>query len=155
MTDTPGADALTDSLLARARAAVEENTRRGVYTPEFRALLDEPLDIRPDPAFAAGPAWGEAVRTADIDPEPPVISTRAVVGPLLRGLKGAVRRGLRWYLPPVTAQVTAHNRAVVDVLAEHSREIVRLRREVEAMRRRVAALEMAAEAERDAATRRA
>ncbi|HEV7677197.1 MAG TPA: hypothetical protein VGQ42_01355 [Candidatus Dormibacteraeota bacterium] len=149
-TPTPG-DGRLDSLLARARAAVEEKTDRGVYTAEFRALLDEPLDIRPDPAFAAGPAWGEALRTADIDPEPPIVSTRPVIGPLVRGLKGAVRRGLRWYLPPVTAQVTAHNRAVVDVLAEHSREIVRLRREVEALRRRVVAVE--AQAERDAARR--
>ncbi len=131
----------SESLLARARAAVEEKTRRGVYTPEFRALLDEPLDIRPDPAFAAGPAWDEVVRTAAIDPHPPIISTRPVIGPLLRRLKSAVRRSLRWYLPPVTAQVSTHNQAVVEVLAEHSRYIVELRREVEALRRRVAALE--------------
>ena len=136
MPDDPAAD-----LLARARAAVAEKTARGIYTPDLRARLAEPLDLRPDPSFAAGPAWDEAVRTAAISPDPPIISTRPVVGPLIRVLKGAVRRSLRWYVAPVTAQVTAHNQAVVEVLAEHSRHIVELRREVDRLRRRVAALE--------------
>jgi ubiquinone biosynthesis protein UbiJ len=64
-----------------------------------------------------------------------------VIGSVLRALKLALRRSLRWYLAPVTTQVTAHNQAVVEVLAEHSRQIVELRREVDRLRRRVAALE--------------
>ena len=141
MTPTPSPDGLDESLLARARAAVADKTARGVYTPEFVGLLEEPLEIRPDPAFAAGPSWEEAVRTAAVSAEPPIISTRPVIGPLLRALKLLVRRSLRWYLGPVTAQVSAHNQAVVDVLAEHSREIVELRHEVASLRRRLSALE--------------
>ena len=134
-------DDLTASLLARARAAVADKTARGVYSPEFRARLAEPLDVRPDPSFAAGPAWDEAVRTAAISPDPPIISTRPVIGPVIRALKNLVRRSLRWYIAPVTAQQTSHNQAVIEVLAEHSRHIVELRREVERLRRRVVALE--------------
>jgi hypothetical protein len=128
-------------LLAAARAAVEEKTRRGVYTPELRARLAEPLDMQPDPGFAAGPAWPEVGRTTDVTPDPPIISTRPVVGTAVRAAKGAVRRGLRWYLGPVTAQVTSHNRAVAEVLAEHNRQIVELRREVELLQRRLAETE--------------
>jgi len=141
MTPISPTDGLDESLLARARAAVADKTARGIYTPEFVALLEEPLEIRADPAFAAGPSWEEAVRTVVVSAEPPIISTRPGIGPLLRGVKLLVRRSLRWYLGPLAAQVTAHNQAVVDVLAEHSREIVELRREVERLRRRVAALE--------------
>jgi hypothetical protein len=144
----PEPDALNESLLARARAAVAEKTARGIYSPEFRARLAEPLEIRPNPAFAAGPAWDEAVRTATVSPDAPIISTRPVVGRVIRVLKVAARRSLHWYVAPVTGQVTAHNQAVVDVLAEHSRHIVELRREVDQLRRRVAALEArAADAE--------
>lgn len=134
-------------LLARARAAVEAKTRSGVYSLDLRLRLAEPLDVRPDPSFAAGPSWEEALRTTDVSPDPPIISTRPVVGPLIRALKRAVSRGLRWYIGPVTAQVTSHNRAVMEVLDAHSREIVALRREVDRLRRRVVELE----AELDAA----
>ena len=134
-------DPVIESLHARARAAVADKTARGVYGPEFRARLAEPLDIRPDPSFAAGPAWEAAVDTAAISPDPPIISTRPVIGPVIRALKALVRRSLRWYLAPVTAQATSHNQAVIEVLAEHSRHIVELRREVERLRRRVADLE--------------
>lgn len=143
MSSTPSDDpiaALDASLLARARAAVADKKERGVYAPHFLALLDEPLEIRPDPAFAAGPSWEEAVRTAAVSAEVPIISTRPVIGPVLRFLKLLVRRSLRWYVAPVTAQVSAHNQAVIEVLAEHSREIVELRTEVERLRRQVAAL---------------
>jgi hypothetical protein len=139
------ADDSAESLLARARAAVEEKTRRGIYSLDLRMRLAEPLDIRPDPSFAAGPAWDEAVRTTDVTPDPPIISTRPVIGALIRALKSAVSRGLRWYLGPVTAQVTAHNRAVMEVLDAHSREIVSLRREVDRLRRRVVELEAEAD----------
>jgi hypothetical protein len=145
MTSTPPHDEPTDALdaalLERARAAVADKMARGVYSPEFLALLNEPLEIRPDPAFAAGPSWEEAVRTAAVTPEPPIISTRPVVGPVLRALKRALRRSLRWYLAPVAAQVSSHNQAVLEVLEEHSRHIVELRREVDRLRRQVAALE--------------
>ena len=126
---------LDASLLARARAAVADKKARGVYTAEFVALLDEPLDIRPDPALAAGPSWDEAVRTAPVSPDAPIVSTRPLIGPVLRALKSFVRRSLRWYLGPVTAQMSSHNQAVIDVLAEHSREIIELRREVDRLRR--------------------
>jgi hypothetical protein len=128
---------MDESLLARARAAVAEKKARGVYSPAFLELLDQPLEIRPDPAFAAGPAWPEAVRTAPVSAEPPIISTRPGIGPVIRALKSAIRRSLRWYLGPVTAQVSSHNQAVVEVLAEHSRQIVELRREVQELRRMV------------------
>jgi hypothetical protein len=144
MTHKPPNDDLADldrSLLARAQASVADKKARGLYTPEFVAMLEEPLDIRPDPAFAAGPSWDEAVRTAAISPDAPIVSTRPVIGPLLRALKLLVRRSLRWYLAPVAAQATAHNQAVVDVLAEHSREIIDLRREVDRLRREVVGLQ--------------
>jgi hypothetical protein len=136
-TDAPSPEAMDESLLARARAAVADKKARGVYSPAFLELLDQPLDIRPDPAFAAGTSWPEAVRTAAVSAEPPIISTRPGIGPILRALKSAIRRSLRWYLGPVTAQVSAHNQAVVDVLAEHSRQIIELRREVQELRRAV------------------
>lgn len=129
------AGSLDASLLARARAAVADKKARGVYTAEFVALLEEPLDIRPDPAFAAGPAWEAAVRSAPVSPDAPIVSTRPLIGPVLRALKSFVRRSLRWYLGPVTAQVSSHNQAVIDVLAAHSREIIELRREVDRLRR--------------------
>ena len=152
MLDPPDDD-VNAALLARARTAVADKTTRGVYSPDFRARLAEPLDIRPDPSFAAGPAWDEAIRTASISPDAPIISTRPVIGPIIRALKSFVRRSLRWYLAPVTAQVSAHNQAVVEVLAEHSRHIVELRREVERLRRRVADLEAELDAG-DAETRK-
>lgn len=139
-------DDSTAALLARARAAVAEKTRQGVYSLDLRARLAEPLDLRPDPSFAAGPAWEEARRTTDVSPDPPVISTRPVVGALIRALKRLAARGLRWYFGPVAAQATAHNRAVMEVLDAHSREIVELRREVDRLRRRVVELEAEAAA---------
>ncbi len=138
--DDSTAGALDASLLVRARASVADKRARGIYTPEFVAMLEEPLQIRPDPAFAAGPSWEEAVRTAAVSPDAPIISTRPVIGPLVRALKLIVRRSLRWYIAPVTAQVSAHNQAVIEVLAEHSREIIELRNEVDRLRRQVAAL---------------
>lgn len=42
---------------ARAVAAVADKVARGIHSPEFLAQLSEPLEIRPDPAFAAGPSW--------------------------------------------------------------------------------------------------
>jgi len=130
--------ALDASLLARAQAGVADKKARGIYGPAFVALLEEPLEIRPDPAFAAGPAWPEAVRTAPVSPDAPIVSTRPLIGPILRALKSLVRRSLRWYLAPVTAQVSSHNQAVIDVLAEHSRELIELRREVNRLRREAA-----------------
>jgi len=137
-----------EPLLERARQSVAAKTARGVYTPELRAALAEPLDMRPDPSLVAGVAWPEAVRTAPIDGEPPVDSTRLVVGPVVRFVKRLIRRSLRWWLQPVVDQVSRHNHAVVEVLGAHNREILELRREVERLRRRVAELE----AEADAAT---
>ena len=131
----------SDELLARARSSAAEKRARGVYDATLLDALAEPLDLQPDPSVAAGPAWPEAVRTAEVVVGPPPPSARPAVGPALTAVKRAVERALRWYLPPVAAQVSAHNRAVLEVLAEHSRHIVELRREIEALRRRVAALE--------------
>jgi hypothetical protein len=133
-----------DSILARARASLEDKRRRGGYLPELLDALAEPLDLRPDPEVAAGPAWGEAVATAEVSVGPPPPSSRPGLGPAVTALKRAVERGLRWYLPPVVAQVTRHNRAVLEVLAEHNRHIVELRREVEQLQSRIAALDSSA-----------
>ena len=130
-----------EEVLAVARASVREKHRRGVYTPALLAALNEPLDIRPDPAFAGGVAWPEAVRSVTVTVEPPPVSTRPVAGPVVTALKRAVERALHWYLPPVAEQVTRHNRAVMDVLSEHNRQIVELRREVDQLRQRIAALQ--------------
>jgi len=140
---SPPADAFQESLLARARAAVADKSERGVYTAEFRAMLDEPLEIEPDPAFTAGPSWDEAVRTAEVSADVPLVSTRPVIGPILRALKAMVRRSLRWYVAPVAAQVSTHNRAVVEVLAAQSREILELRREVDRLTRQLRAADPA------------
>lgn len=130
-----------ESLLAHARALRDDKVQRGVYPPELIDALDEPLDVRPDPDAAGGVTWPEAQRTATVAVEPPPRSTRPAIGPLLTALKRGVNRALHWYLPPVAEQVSRHNHAVVDVLAEHNRQIVELRRELELLRRRVAELE--------------
>ena len=126
MTAEPGDPA--ESLLARARAAAAEKTARGIYTPEFRALLAEPLDIRPDPV---------------VSPDPEIISTRPLTGPAVRAFKRTVHRSLRWYFAAVTAQVTAHNQAVSEVIAEQRNRIVELAQEVDRLQLRVTALEAA------------
>ena len=117
---------LTPSLLAHARSAVAEKTARGIYTAEFRALLAEPLDIRPDPV---------------VSPDPEITSTRPLTGPAARMFKRAVHRSLRWYFAAITAQVTAHNQAVVELIAEQRNRILQLGQEVDRLRQRVRALE--------------
>jgi hypothetical protein len=129
------------AVMAQIRATAAEKRRSGVYTEEFLTALEEPLDIEPDPAFVAGPRWREVAATAEIHPWAPLVSTRPVVGPLVIAAKRLVRRLLRWYLWPVTDQVTSHNRVVAGVLDEHSREIGRLRIEADRLRRRLADLE--------------
>lgn len=137
-----------DTILARASASLDAKLQRGAYPPELLDALAEPLDLRPDPEVAGGPAWSEALSTAEVHVGPPPPSSRPGLGPAVTAVKRAVERGLRWYLPPVVAQVTRHNRAVMEVLAEHNRHIVELRSEVDRLRRRVAALEAAPHAER-------
>lgn len=134
---TPGE--LQQRLLAQAERSVAEKSAH--YPRSLRAALAQPLDMRPDPSLVAGVAWPEAVRTARIDGEPPIASSRPVVGPGVRFVKRLIRRSLRWYLQPVVEQVNRHNAAVIDVLGAHNREILELRREVERLRRRVAELE--------------
>lgn len=151
---TPPGDDLTpvadpevdlDALLAEVRAAAAEKRRSGVYTEEFLESLAEPLDVTPDPAFAGGPRWEELETTAEIRPWAPLVSTRPLVGPLIVLLKRLVRRSLRWYLWPVTEQVSEHNRVVAAVLAAQNAELGRLRLECEQLRRRLADLERTAE----------
>lgn len=131
------------AVLAEVRAAAAEKRRRGVYTEEFLESLSEPLDIVPDPAFAGGPRWEDLEPTAEIRPWAPLVSTRPLIGPFLVLLKRIVRRSLRWYLWPVTDQITTHNRVVVSVLAAQNEEIGRLRLECDRLRRRLADLERA------------
>jgi len=141
LVSVPAPEVDVQAVMAEIRATAAEKRRTGVYTEEFLAALEEPLDIEPDPAFAAGPRWPEVGATAEIHPWAPLISTRPVVGPLIIAAKRLVRRLLRWYLWPVTDQVTVHNRAVAGVLDEHSREIGRLRIEADRLRRRLADIE--------------
>ncbi|HXA29576.1 MAG TPA: hypothetical protein VN193_12625 [Candidatus Angelobacter sp.] len=138
-----------DALVARARRSVEEKSQRGVYAGDLRDALAEPLDLRSDPAVAAGPAWPEAVATVTVTVSAPPPSSRRGVGPAVTALKRTVERALRWYLPPVAAQITRHNQAVLDVLAEHNRQIVELRREVDGLRRRLTVLEERTRADGD------
>jgi len=133
------------AVMAEVRAAALEKRRRGVYTEEFLRSLDEPLDIDPDPAFAGGERWSALETTAEIHPWAPLVSTRRLIGPAIIAVKRAVRRSLRWYLWPVTDQITTHNRVVGSVLEEHNREIGRLRMENDRLRQRIADLERAAE----------
>jgi len=126
--DERSADLDLDAILAEIRAAAADKRRSGTYPPEFLALLEEPLAIDPDPTFVAGPAWQEAVRSADARVDLQLDSTRPLVGSLVVFTKRLVRRALRWYLPPVIDQVNAHHRAVVEVLAEHNRQIADLQR---------------------------
>ena len=65
-------------------------------------------------------------RTAEVSPHPPLSGGRLGVT-----VERAVRRGLRWYLWPVTARISAHNRAVAEVAEAHRRELARMRVEVE------------------------
>jgi hypothetical protein len=52
-------------------------------------------------------------------------------GPPVSGLKRAIRRALRWYLWPITAHMSGHNRAVAEVAVEHERQLAWLRMELE------------------------
>jgi hypothetical protein len=65
-------------------------------------------------------------RTAEISPHPALTGRAPSVA-----AKRAVRRALRWYLWPFTAQATAHNRAVADVVEEHRRTLTWMRMETE------------------------
>jgi hypothetical protein len=62
-----------------------------------------------------------------ISPHPPLDGA----GPLTAAIKRAVRRALRWYLWPLTTHMHRHNRGVADAVAEHRRQLTRLRLEVE------------------------
>jgi hypothetical protein len=70
-------------------------------------------------------------RSADIQPYQPLRGVSAAP-------KRAARRLLRWYLWPVTAQVSAHNRAVADVVEEHRRTIAWMRMEAERLEHDIA-----------------
>ncbi len=63
------------------------------------------------------------MRTAEVSPHPPL---SGAVAP-----KRLVRRALRWYLWPFTAQVTAHNRAVAEAVEAQRRALTWLRLETE------------------------
>jgi hypothetical protein len=66
-------------------------------------------------------------RTAEVSPHPALDARfRAVVA-----VERTVRRALRWYLWPVTAQTSSHNRAVAEVVEAQRRELARLRIEAE------------------------
>jgi hypothetical protein len=77
------------------------------------------------PATTAGPHRSPVHGSAAIRPYP---NAHEVDGRLLRRL---VRRALRWYLWPVTQSMTEHNQATSSVLAEHRRQLDRLKLERE------------------------
>jgi hypothetical protein len=130
-------DVDVEALMAEVRQTVERKRAEGVYSEEFLALLREPLDLQPDPAFVAGPAWSEVERTATIDSTLPAESRRPVVGGTIGATKRAAQWALRWYLPPLMERVSAHNRAVVAVLAEHNRQINDMQRSLDRLRQLV------------------
>ena len=72
------------------------------------------------------------MRTAEISPHPPLSAPQAP--------KRLVRRALRWYLWPFTAQATAHNRAVAEAVEEQRRALTWLRLETERLDRDAALL---------------
>jgi hypothetical protein len=65
-------------------------------------------------------------------------SDRPVVGPAVRLAKRAVRRGLRWYLAPMTKQQSEFNHAVLDLVETLRLRNERLVAEVEAWRAAIA-----------------
>ena len=79
------------------------------------------------PSPTAAPRLHPLHRTAEISPYRPLSGT----GPVTMVLKRALRRALRWYLWPLTTQMSRHNRAVADAVAEHRRQLTRLHLEVE------------------------
>jgi hypothetical protein len=79
---------------------------------------------------AAGPRRSAVDGTTSIQPYSDLTGSRVAIA-----LKRAVRRALRWYLWPLTARITTHNRAVSAVLAEHRRQIAVLRLETERVQR--------------------
>jgi hypothetical protein len=74
-------------------------------------------------------------RTAGIVAHPPLSGPTSLP-------KRVIRLLLRWYLPPVAGQVSAHNRAIADVIEEHRRSIVWTRMETERLDRDAAMLGM-------------
>jgi hypothetical protein len=72
------------------------------------------------------------MRTAEVSPHPPLSGAVAA--------KRLVRRGLRWYLWPFTGRVSAHNRAVAEVVEEHRRSLAWMGMEAERLDRQVTLL---------------
>src|SRR5467141_2806720 len=76
--DDPELD--VESLMREIRQTVADKRAAGVYSAEFLALLEEPLEIEPDPTFVAGPVWEDAVRSTVPQVDLPPVSRRPVVG---------------------------------------------------------------------------
>ena len=72
---------------------------------------------------------------ADVAIEFPSGSDRPVIGPALRLGKRVVRRGLRWYIGPITGQQNRVNHMMLDVMERLRLENERLTCEVEALGR--------------------
>jgi hypothetical protein len=80
-----------------------------------------------EPSPTAAPRLHALHRTAEISPYQPLSDAN----PITVAIKRAVRRALRWYLWPLTTHMSSHNRALADAVAEHRRQLTRLRLEVE------------------------
>ena len=78
--------------------------------------------------------------TAEIVPHSEFDASTPVLGEASVAIKRAVRRGLRWYLWPLTARMSSHNRAVAEVVEAHRRELARLRVDLERLDHDVAML---------------
>lgn len=108
------------ALQAEVRAAAAR--ARGSGVPEA------PQGQEPSPT--AEPRLHPLHRTPEIRPYEPLDGGGATVA-----LKRLVRRALRWYLWPLTTHLSLHDRAVADAVAEHRRQLTRLRLEAERVRR--------------------
>jgi hypothetical protein len=116
----------------RSRAAALRDRARIDRFPALPEPAGDPLA-----ELVLGPRHSPVSATAEILPYQPLTSRRVLSGRATIGLKRMVRRGLRWYLWPVTTRVSAHNQAAADVLAEHTRQLEWLHAETERIGRNV------------------
>ncbi|HXA29574.1 MAG TPA: hypothetical protein VN193_12615 [Candidatus Angelobacter sp.] len=86
-------------------------------------------------APATAPRRSILERTAEVSPHHRLDRRLPVVGPAAVAVERALRRGLRWYLWPVTARTSSHNRAVAEVVEAQRRELSRLRLDAERLDR--------------------
>lgn len=118
--EAPGVDVA--ALQARVR-------RRAAERPVHAAAAERPHLQAPEARRHALHGSAEVVPYEPLRPRVPVAG-HAVVA-----LKKATRRALRWYLWPVAERMSAHNRTVAGVVAEHRRQLTRVALERERVER--------------------